>query len=209
MMKVNEMFISLQGEGPYMGIPMFFLRLTGCNLRCKWCDTQYAFYEGKDMGVMDIFNDIEKSGMEWICITGGEPLLQSDIYRLIDLLLKDHKVIVETNGSILIDKLPVDEELVVALDIKTPSSGMDKFMKLENIDYLGPKDYLKFVIKDNRDFEYARKIIEDRDIKGEIIFQPVWGTDLRWLAEKVLNEKLNIRVLPQLHKLIWGERRGV
>ena len=208
-MKINEMFVSIQGEGPYMGIPMFFIRFTGCNLRCEWCDTKYAFYEGKEMGMEEILEVVKKKGKEWICLTGGEPLLQEEIYKLIDILLKEHKVIVETNGSILIDKLPTEENLVVSLDIKTPSSKMEKYMKLENIDYLGPKDYLKFVIKDERDFQYAKSIIEERDIKSEIVFQPVWGTELRWLAERVLDEGLNVRVLPQLHKIIWGERRGV
>ncbi len=208
-MKVNEMFTSIQGEGPYMGIPMFFVRFTGCNLRCEWCDTQYAFYEGVDMELEEIVNAVKKAGKKWVCLTGGEPLLQKDIYRLIDILLKEYNVVLETNGSILIDRLPTEENLIVSLDIKTPSSKMEKYMLLENIDYLGPKDYLKFVIKDERDFQYAKNIIEEREIKSEIIFQPVWGTDMRWLAERVLEENLNVRVLPQLHKLIWGERRGV
>ena len=208
-MKVNEMFVSLQGEGPYIGIPMFFIRFTGCNLRCEWCDTQYAFYEGKEMNIEEIIKEVKKSGRKWICLTGGEPLLQEEIYKLTDLLLEEHNVIVETNGSILIDQLPTEENMIVALDIKTPSSKMEKHMRLENLDYLGPKDYVKFVIMDERDFQYAKKIINEREIRSEVIFQPVGGTALRWLAERVLEEKLNVRVLPQLHKIIWGDRRGV
>ncbi len=208
-MKVNEMFVSVQGEGPYMGIPMFFIRFTGCNLRCEWCDTQYAFYEGKEMSIQEILKEVKKAGREWICLTGGEPLLQEDIYKLVDLLLKEHRIILETNGSILIDKLPTEERLIISLDIKTPSSKMEKYMKLENIDYLGPKDYMKFVIKDERDFQYAKSIMEEKEISAEVIFQPVWGSDLRWLAERVLEEGLNVRVLPQLHKIIWGDKRGV
>ena len=209
-MKVNETFISLQGEGPYMGIPMFFVRLTGCNLRCAWCDTQYAFYEGEEVSLEKVMDMVEKSGMEWVCITGGEPLLQEEVYTLADSLLRrDYRIILETNGSILIDKLPTEENLMVSLDIKTPSSGMEKFMKFENLKYLGPKDYVKFVIMDEKDFEYAKGIIERYEIHSEIIFQPVWGTELRWLAERVLQEGLRVRVLPQLHKIIWGEKRGV
>ena len=209
-MKVNEMFTSIQGEGIYIGVPMFFVRLTGCNLRCEWCDTEYAFYEGEEMSIDSIIKKVEESGMKWVCITGGEPLLQEEVYKLIDILLrKDYKVLLETNGSILIDKLPTEENLVISLDIKTPSSKMERAMRFENLNYLGPKDFVKFVIMDENDFEYAKKIIEKYEIDKEIIFQPVGGTNLKWLAEKVVEEKLNVRVLPQLHKIIWGNKRGV
>ncbi len=209
-MKVNEMFTSIQGEGIYIGVLMFFVRLTGCNLRCEWCDTEYAFYEGEEMSIDSIIKKVEESGMKWVCITGGEPLLQEEVYKLIDILLrKEYKVLLETNGSILIDKLPTEENLVISLDIKTPSSKMERAMRFENLNYLGPKDFVKFVIMDENDFEYAKKIIEKYEIDKEIIFQPVGGTNLKWLAEKVVEEHLNVRVLPQLHKIIWGNKRGV
>ena len=208
-MKVNEMFLSIQGEGIYIGVPMFFIRFTGCNLRCAWCDTQYAFYEGTERSIDEIVEEIEKSGMEWICLTGGEPLLQKDIYKLIDKIIDEHKILIETNGSILIDKLPTEENLIISLDIKTPSSGMEKKMKFENLKYLGPKDFVKFVILDNTDFEYAKRIIEKYEIEREIVFQPVGGVNLRWIAERIIKEKINVRILPQLHKIIWGEKRGV
>ena len=202
--------MSIQGEGIYIGIPMFFIRFTGCNLRCEWCDTKYAFYEGEEISIDSIVKKVEDSGMEWICITGGEPLLQEDVYKLIDIFLrKNYKILVETNGSILIDKLPTDDNLFVSLDIKTPSSKMEKAMRFENLNYLGPKDFVKFVIMDERDFEYAKKVIEEYEIDKEIAFQPVGGTNLKWLAEKVIEERLNVRVLPQLHKIIWGNKRGV
>jgi len=189
---------------------MFFIRLTGCNLRCEWCDTEYAFYEGEEMNITTILEKVDNSGMQWVCITGGEPLLQSDVYKLIDLLLQmGYKVLLETNGSILIDKLPTEDNLIISLDIKTPSSKMEKAMKFENLKYLGPKDFVKFVIKDERDFQYAKDIIDKYKIIQEIVFQPVGGTDLKWLAERVLEEGLNVRVLPQLHKIIWGNKRGV
>ncbi len=204
------MFTSIQGEGIYIGVPMFFVRLTRCNLRCEWCDTEYAFYEGEEMSIDSIVKKVEESGMKWVCITGGEPLLQEEVYKLIDILLrKDYKILLETNGSILIDKLPTEENLVISLDIKTPSSKMERTMRFENLNYLGPKDFVKFVIMDEGDFEYAKKIIEKYEIDKEIIFQPVGGTNLKWLAEKVVEEKLNVRVLPQLHKIIWGNKRGV
>ncbi len=209
-MKVNEMFTSIQGEGTYIGLPMFFIRFTGCNLRCEWCDTQYAFYEGEEMSIEEIVNSVEKSGMKWVCLTGGEPLLQEDIYKLINILLRrNYNVLLETNGSIPIDELPTEENLVISLDIKTPSSKMEKAMKFENLQYLGPKDFVKFVIKDDVDFEYAKRIIEKYEIKQEVVFQPVGGRDIKWLVDKVLESKLNVRVLPQLHKIIWGNKRGV
>ena len=209
MLKVNEMFPSIQGEGIYIGVPMFFIRLTGCNLRCKWCDTQYAFYEGKDMEIEEIVKEANKSGLRWICLTGGEPLLQKDVYKLIYRLMDEHNVLIETNGSIPIDEVPTEENVVISLDIKTPSSGMHKAMRFENLEYLGEKDFVKFVIADEEDYEYAREILEKYEIKSEVVFQPVWGKDITWLISKVIEDKINVRVLPQLHKMIWGEKRGV
>ena len=209
-MKVNEIFKSIQGEGIYIGTPMLFVRLTGCNLRCKWCDTKYAYTEGEEWKLEDLLKEIERESMEWVCITGGEPLIQDETYLLVDALLrKGYKVLIETNGSVDISKLPTEENLVVSLDIKTPSSGMHTFNQFKNLDYLGPNDYVKFVIADETDFEYAVKIINTRDIKTEIVFQPLWGTDMEKLVKMVLDANLNVRVLPQLHKIIWGERRGV
>ncbi|NPA74997.1 MAG: radical SAM protein [Euryarchaeota archaeon] len=209
MLKVNEMFSSIQGEGIYMGIPMFFIRLTGCNLRCKWCDTQYAFEEGTLMDIDSIVNKALSSGHEWVCLTGGEPLIQKDVYRLIYKLLKTHNVLIETNGSISVEELPVEDNLHIALDIKTPSSEMHRAMNFENLSYLGPGDFVKFVIMNEEDYEYAKNILEKHDIGVEVVFQPAWGTDIKWLVEKVMEDKLKVRVLPQLHKLIWGEKRGV
>ena len=208
-MKVNEMFPSLQGEGIYIGIPMFFVRFTGCNLRCTWCDTKYAFYEGEEMEMDEIVERIEKSGMKWICLTGGEPLIQKDIYKLIYRIMNSHEILIETNGSVSIEDIPTEENIHISLDIKTPSSKMQNHMKFENLDYLGEGDFVKFVIMYEGDFQYAKKVMEEHDIKTEIVFQPVWGTDIKWLITRVMEEKLNVRVLPQLHKLIWGEKRGV
>ncbi len=208
-MKVNEMFKSLQGEGIYIGIPMFFVRFTGCNLRCAWCDTKYAFYEGVEMSVDEVADKVEKSGLTWVCLTGGEPLIQKDIYKLIYRLMDHNQILIETNGSILIDQIPTEESVHISLDIKTPSSKMHQAMRFENLDYLGPGDFIKFVILDEEDFQYAKRIVEEYSINGDVVFQPVWGTDIRWLAERVIEENLNVRVLPQLHKIIWGEKRGV
>ncbi len=209
MLKINEMFPSIQGEGIYIGIPMFFVRLTGCNLRCRWCDTQYAFEEGELMDIDSVLTEVKKSGLDWVCLTGGEPLLQDEVYPLIYHLLEEHHVLVETNGSISVEQLPVDDSLHISLDIKTPSSGMHKAMNFDNLEYLEPGDFVKFVIMDEEDYIYAKRIIEEHEISTEIVFQPAWGTDIKWLISRVMEDKLKVRVLPQLHKIIWGDKRGV
>ncbi len=209
-MKVNEIFYSIQGEGTYIGIPMVFVRFTGCNLRCTWCDTKYAWEEGKEMSIDEIISEIKKYSTGWVCLTGGEPLLQEDIYKLIDRLLSmEYRILLETNGSINLENLPCEENLIVDMDIKTPSSGMTKFMDLSNLEILGPKDTVKFVIVDEGDYEFFKEFIKNNEIKGEIILQPEGNRNLKWLAEKVLEDQLNVRVLPQLHKIIWGDKRGV
>ncbi|MEL9999502.1 MAG: radical SAM protein [Thermoplasmata archaeon] len=209
-MKVNEIFYSIQGEGVYMGIPMVFVRFTGCNLRCSWCDTKYAWEEGKEMKIDEILAEIKKYKTNWVCITGGEPLLQEDIYKFIDRLLNmGYKILLETNGSITLENLPCEDNLIVDMDIKTPSSGMSKFMDLSNLEILGPKDTVKFVIANQEDYAFFKEFIKNNEIKGEIILQPEGNKNLKWLVEKVLEDQLNVRVLPQLHKIVWGDKRGV
>jgi len=209
-MKVNEIFYSIQGEGTLIGIPMVFVRFTGCNLRCTWCDTKYAWEEGKEMSMEEIIGEIRKYKSNWVCLTGGEPLLQKDIYKLIDRLINlGYRVLLETNGSLSLEDLPCEEQLIVDMDIKTPSSGMSNFMNLENLELLGPKDTIKFVIADENDYNFMKEFIKNHEIKGEVIAQPEGNKNLKWLTEKVLEDGLNIRVLPQLHKIIWGDRRGV
>jgi len=208
-MKISEMFLSLQGEGLYIGVPMYFVRTAGCNLRCAWCDTPYALTGGKEMSVKEVYSEIIKEGkrgIQWVCITGGEPLLQKDIYKLLYALLDSNfMVLFETNGSLPIDELPTEENLIVSMDIKTPSSKMHDKMNFKNIEVLGPTDYVKFVIADDRDYDYAKKIIREYE-PYNIVMQPVGGVDLKWLAEKVIQDRLgNVRVLPQLHKIIWPE----
>jgi len=208
-MQINEIFYSIQGEGTDMGLPTIFIRFTGCNLRCKYCDTKYAFYEGKKMSVKNIYEIISKWKCNRICITGGEPLLQDEVYDLIDFLLKkDYKVSVETNGSIDISNL-AKKDVIIKMDIKLPSSGMHEKMKLENIYMLGDKDELKFVIGSKEDYKYAKKIIEEYKPRCNIIFQPVWKKlDAKNLAEWILEDMLNVRLSIQLHKILWGKERG-
>lgn len=210
-MKISEIFYSLQGEGILIGTPTAFVRTAGCNLRCRWCDTNYAQTgDGVERTVSEVVEAIREFGTRYVCITGGEPLLQKDIFRLINTLLEnDYKVSVETNGSISIEEMPCSEDLVVSMDIKCPSSGMADKMDLGNLELLSQSDQLKFVVADKRDMEYAKEVIQKHEIQATIIMTPVGGIDLKPVAEWVLENRLQVRVLPQLHKIIWGERRGV
>ena len=162
------------------------------------------------MEIDEIIDEIKKYQTKWVCVTGGEPLLQKDIYKFINRLLDmDYKVLVETNGSISIENLPCEENIIVDMDIKTPSSGMTQFMDLSNLELLGKKDTVKFVIANDEDYEFMKSFIKNHEINAEIIVQPEGNKNLKELVEKVLSDQLNVRVLPQLHKIIWGDRRGV
>jgi 7-carboxy-7-deazaguanine synthase len=209
-MKVNEIFYSIQGEGILVGVPSIFLRLTGCNLRCSFCDTKYAYVQGKEMSIQAILDDIKKFDCTYICLTGGEPLLQKDAVKLIEnLLQKNYKICLETNGSISIKKLVGKKSLMISLDIKCPSSGSHEQMIMKNISYLSKKDQLKFIIKNKEDYDYAKKILKKYNPQCNVFFQPVWGTSAKKLASWILNDGLLVRLTLQLHKIIWGEKRGV
>jgi 7-carboxy-7-deazaguanine synthase len=209
-MKVNEIFYSIQGEGILVGVPSIFLRLTGCNLRCSFCDTKYAYIQGKEMSIQAILDDIKKFACTYICLTGGEPLLQKDAVKLIEnLLQKNYKICLETNGSISIKKLVEKKSLMISLDIKCPSSGSHEQMIMQNISYLSKKDQLKFIIKNKEDYDYAKKILKKYNPQCTVFFQPVWGTNPKKLATWILNDGLLVRLALQLHKIIWGEKRGV
>jgi 7-carboxy-7-deazaguanine synthase len=208
-MKVNEIFNSIQGEGVTVGIPTTFVRLTGCNLRCKWCDTQYAYEEGEDLTTAEILEQIGEASSEQVCITGGEPLIQKEVPRLLDKLLDGgYLVTLETNGSVSIEPLPCSEGLMISMDIKCPGSGEQAKMDFKNIEMLSPNDQLKFIITNDEDYDYAKQVIEDHNPVCNIVMTPVNLTELKPLAEKVLEDKLNVRVLPQLHKIIWGNKPG-
>ncbi|MEM4160727.1 MAG: radical SAM protein [Thermoplasmata archaeon] len=208
-MRINEIFYSIQGEGINIGIPMVFVRVTGCNLRCRWCDTAYAFEEGTEMSLDAIFKKVEEFNTNRVCITGGEPLLYKELTKLISIFIDTgYFVQVQTNGSKTVQEMPCEENLCISMDIKCPSSGMHDKMDFSNIELLSPFDELKFVIADERDFNYAKQTIEKYQPKTNVVFQPVYGTDIRFIADRVVEEKLNVRVLPQLHKIIWGEVRG-
>ncbi|OPY31020.1 MAG: molybdenum cofactor biosynthesis protein A [Methanomassiliicoccales archaeon PtaU1.Bin124] len=207
-MKVCEIFRSLQGEGTLIGTPTTFIRLTGCNLDCNWCDTAYARNEGKEMTVEQILMEVDELETHFVCVTGGEPLMQKGINELLEELLDDgYHVSLETNGSYSLEDLPCSMDLLVSMDVKCPSSGMEDRMVLENLELLSPVDQLKFIVADRSDMMYAFELLEKNPVQCNIIFTPVGGMDLKPVADFVLKKKLNARVLPQLHKIIWGDER--
>ena len=212
MLVINEIFHSVEGEGTSIGIPMVFVRLTGCNLRCSYCDTEYAFYEGKKMSVEDVLNEIEKYGTDIVEITGGEPLLQKEVFPLMDLLInRKYKVLLETSGSVPFKN--VNKNVKIIMDLKTPSSNMEKFNLYENIDFIKQNDEIKFVIGSKDDYDWAKMIIDNYSLlqKCEVIFSPVYGKiEPREIVNWILNDKLRVRFLLQMHKFIWEhDTRGV
>jgi len=207
MLTVNEIFKSIQGESSFTGLPCLFIRLTGCNLRCTWCDTEYAFYEGKPKSVQDIMDAIEPLGVLLVEITGGEPLLQDEVYDLMNALLAKHyQVLLETGGGVSVAKVP--QQVIKILDVKCPGSGEDSRNLWDNLDHLNPHDEVKFVLADRADYEWSRTILQQHDVpnKAKVLFSPVYDRlDLKELAAWVLEDNLPVRVQTQLHKVIWGK----
>ncbi len=209
-LKVTELFYSIQGESSYLGYPCSFVRLSGCNLRCRYCDTTYAYTEGKNYELEEIMRFIHSHKTKLVTITGGEPLLQEGVIPLADgLLKKGYTVLIETNGSLPIALLP--RGVIRVMDIKCPGSGMTNFMYWENIHDLQPIDEVKFVISDRYDYQWAKNIITKYQLlkRCQVLFSPVFEQlDLRTLAEWILTDELEVRLQPQLHKFIWGGKRG-
>ena len=208
-MRICEIFRSIQGEGLTMGLPTTFVRTVGCNLRCSWCDTQYSMEGGEEMSLDEIMEAVGDA--RTVCVTGGEPLLQPDMPELIGRLLDAGKrVVVETNGAIDISFVPDSPMVMISMDVKCPSSGMTDRMLDSNMRIIGAKDQLKYVIADDADYEFAVAHLRSHSPEASVIFTPVGGTErLEWLVARVLEDGIEARVLPQLHKIIWGDRKGV
>lgn len=211
-MKVCEIFTSIQGESSYAGLPCTFIRLTGCNLRCSYCDTVYAYEEGTELTEDEIINKVKAAGTNTIEITGGEPLLQGGVLHLIKRLLDEgYMVLVETNGSQ--DIKGIDKRAVVILDIKTPCSKMSEKMRSSNLTYLKPADELKFVITDRRDYDWSKNFIIENGLLGKckILFSPAFGNiDPADLSTWIISDRLYVRLNLQLHKYIYSpDTRGV
>ncbi len=211
-MRVTEIFHSVQGESTYAGEPCVFVRLTGCPLRCTWCDTEYAFYGGHDLSDEDILSKIQPFDCPLVEVTGGEPLAQPDCFPFISKLCDaGYRVLIETSGAI--DITPVDPRAHVILDIKCPGSGMTDRMYWPNVQKLAAKDEAKFVLADRADYDWARDVLRQYDLANRctVLFSPVFGAlELRSVAEWVLADRLPVRLQTQLHKLIWApDMRGV
>jgi len=212
-MIVTEIFKSIQGESTFAGLPCIFIRLTGCNLRCHWCDTAYAFHGGQKMTVEEVLTRVRQLSGHLVEFTGGEPLLQDDVYPLTErLLAESFQVLVETSGERSIRRLP--REVIKVVDVKCPGSGEGEKFRLENLDALEPKDQVKFVILDENDYRYACDFAAQHDLHrrvDEIILSPVFGKlPPRQLAEWILRDGLDVRLGLQIHKFIWDpEARGV
>ena len=207
MLKVNEIYLSVQGESSYTGLPCVFIRLTGCNLRCIWCDTAYAFYEGKSMSIDEIVGKVKKFGIKLVEITGGEPLMQENVYPLMDKLIgKRFQVMLETGGSLSLEKVPRD--IIKIMDIKCPGSGEHKNNNLDNLKFLETKDEVKFVILNRHDYEWSRDLIHKYKIHeiAHILISPVYDKlELKEIVKWILEDKLPVRLQTQLHKAIWDE----
>lgn len=211
MLKVNEIFLSIQGEGVSAGYPTVFVRLTGCNLRCSYCDTTYSYSEGEDMSLEEVIEKIRSFGYKRVCLTGGEPLLQAEGVRGLLAALPDYEVSIETNGSIDLREFPLGENHRFTMDIKVPSSGEADSNLLENLDCLRDSDEIKAVIGDRHDYIWTVGILKDRYKKGTVTFSPMFGKiDPQEIINWILEDGLDIRFQIQLHKVIWSpDKRGV
>jgi 7-carboxy-7-deazaguanine synthase len=213
MLTINEIFYSIQGESTRAGQPCVFVRLTACDLRCTWCDTPYAFTEGRKMTVDDVVAAVEQHGCPLVEITGGEPLLQDDVYPLMARLAASGKtVMLETGGHRSIARVPPDVLKIV--DVKCPGSGEADKNDWSNLDVIAPHDEVKFVIRDRADYEFARDVIERHHLAGRtasVLMSPVHGVlEPRLLSEWILADRLPARLQLQLHKYIWTPTtRGV
>ncbi|MFA5994353.1 MAG: radical SAM protein [Parcubacteria group bacterium] len=209
-MNIIETFLSIQGEGIHAGLPTYFVRLAGCNLRCSYCDTKYSYGQGKKKTVTQIISVIKKQPFQFICITGGEPLLQNETKELITKLTQiGYQIDIETNGSVPIDQVENSSQILFSLDIKCPSSGMTKSMHYENLKLLQKKDQVKFIIGDKRDYDFSKNVIKKYKLfeKTNVIFTPTGGTEADHLVRWILKDKLAVRIGLQLHKFIWKSER--
>ncbi|NOZ62375.1 MAG: radical SAM protein [Calditrichaeota bacterium] len=212
MLKVNEIFFSIQGESTFAGLPFVFVRLSRCNLRCQYCDTPYAYDEGREMFLSEIIERVEQFPCDFVEITGGEPLLQAEVFELAARLVSAGKIVlVETNGTL--DITPLRPPIIRIVDVKCPGSGEGESFLLTNLRDLRPSDNVKFVLSDKADFDWAVNFVKKNDLTGKcpLLFSPVFGKlNYSQLAEWIKSSGLPIQLQIQLHKIIWDEgKRGV
>lgn len=212
MLRVTEIFASIQGETSYVGLPFAFVRLTGCNLRCRYCDTTYAYDSGEEFPLEEVVSRVEAFGIPRVTVTGGEPLLQPEAPTLVTALLdRGHTVLVETNGTVPLSTL--DPRAVKVMDVKCPGSGEERKMLWDNFSTLTPRDEVKFVIASEEDYRYAREILAKYCVKAPftVLLSPAFGfLPPEKLAGWMVGDALDARFQLQLHKLVWGpDARGV
>jgi 7-carboxy-7-deazaguanine synthase len=209
-LRITEIFYSIQGESRPAGLPTVFIRLTGCPLRCGYCDTEYAFHGGDQMTFEEITRQVKSYDTPLVCVTGGEPLAQRNCGRLLSLLSEQgYDVSLETSGAL--DIADIDQRVTIVMDIKTPGSGEAERNRWENLEYLKSGDQLKFVLCDRADYDWARQLVAERELaqKFSVLFSPTWGQlPERTLAEWILQDRLQVRFQLQLHKYLWGEQPG-
>lgn len=209
-LKISEIFHSIQGESTLVGFPSVFVRLTGCPLRCTWCDTEYAFAGGQWMEIEDIIAKIKSFKTPYVCVTGGEPLAQKRCINLLDQLIENgFNVSLETSGALSVAN--VNDKVTTVMDLKAPGSGEEQKNLYENINYLDAKDQIKFVIKDRTDYHWCIEIIKRYNLvdKCEVLLSPVAGSiDPADLAQWILDDKLLVRFQLQLHKILWNDAQG-
>jgi 7-carboxy-7-deazaguanine synthase len=207
--RIIEVFHSVQGEGPFTGTRTSFIRTARCNLRCAWCDTPYSFGPGRERSIASLLQEIRGHHTRYVCLTGGEPLLQPESLELVRALSrKGYTTVIETGGSLDIGPYLGEEKVVLSVDVKCPSSRMTSHNRWENLPKLRGQDVVKFVIGDRADYLYARRVLHQRRFAASALFQPVWGSDAGRLADWMLHDKLDVRLMLQEHKVLWGDVPG-
>ena len=208
-MRIIEVFHSVQGEGPLTGYRTSFIRTARCNLRCKWCDTTYSFGPGRERSIPSLLKQVARHRTRYACLTGGEPLLQRESLELVRALsAKGYTTVVETGGSLDVTPYLDVPNLVLSVDVKCPASGMSQKNHWANLSRLRDSDVAKYVLADRKDYQYARTAMRRYPTKAQVVFQPVWGTNAGVLADWVLADHLDARVLLQEHKILWGDVPG-
>ncbi|MCI4364607.1 MAG: radical SAM protein [Thermoplasmata archaeon] len=208
-MRIIEVFHSVQGEGPLTGVRTTFIRTARCNLRCTWCDTTYSFGPGRERSIPSLLGEVTRHRTRYVCLTGGEPLLQRESVDLVRRLSERGIVtVIETGGSLDVSPYLPIPHVVLSVDVKCPSSHMQDRNRWANLPLLRAADVLKFVVGDRPDYLYAKKVLGTYEGPASVVFQPVWGTDAGRLADWVLHDRLDVRTMLQEHKVLWGDTPG-